>query len=227
MATSEQKIEPQGAPPLFDGGPERVINGPWVVQQRLPLLPRERTSDHFRKVPIPDSCTAANVDQSLTSVASNCIELGTSMPSALAVLKLITNSNLVDLDLFDIASSPFHCRNRARAAQKPVVRTDVRLLGNSCSSRTRSESAGRLPRISPYRIGTSRREFVLFPVHGAFHSWVPFGLALAEPLLVDPLVRVVLTQCQKRFVHVLAQWTAGRKNDAVVFIMEHITNDPR
>jgi len=53
------------------------------------------------------------------------------------------------------------------------------------------------------------------------------GLALAEPLLVDPLVRVVLTQCQKRFVHVLAQWTTGRKNDAVVFIMEHIANDPR
>src|SRR6266704_2795823 len=52
----------------------------------------------------------------------------------------------------------FHCRNRARAAQKPVARTDVRLLGNSCSSRTRSESAGRLPRISPYRIGTSRRD---------------------------------------------------------------------
>ena len=32
----------------------------------------------------------------------------------------------------------------------------------------------------------------------------PTGLALAEPLLVDPLVRVVLTQCQKRFVHMLA-----------------------
>ena len=52
----------------------------------------------------------------------------------------------------------FHCRNRPRAAQKPAARTDVRLLGNSCSSRTRSESAGRLPRISPYRIGTSRRD---------------------------------------------------------------------
>ena len=33
---------------------------------------------------------------SITSLASNCIELGTSMPSAFAVLKLIINSNLVD-----------------------------------------------------------------------------------------------------------------------------------
>src|ERR1700745_3610197 len=65
---------------------------------------------------------------------------------------------MLALDPFDIGSSLFHCRNRARAAQKPAARTDVRLLGNSCSSRTRSESAGRLPRISPYRIGTSRRD---------------------------------------------------------------------
>src|SRR5262249_42427488 len=33
---------------------------------------------------------------SITSSASNCIELGTARPSAFAVLKLITNSNLVD-----------------------------------------------------------------------------------------------------------------------------------
>src|SRR5262245_59521526 len=33
---------------------------------------------------------------SITSSASNCIELGTSMPSALAVCRLITNSNLLD-----------------------------------------------------------------------------------------------------------------------------------
>ena len=33
---------------------------------------------------------------SITSSASNCSELGTSMPSALAVCKLMTNSNLVD-----------------------------------------------------------------------------------------------------------------------------------
>jgi hypothetical protein len=33
---------------------------------------------------------------SITSSASNCRELGTSMPSALAVCRLMTNSNLVD-----------------------------------------------------------------------------------------------------------------------------------
>src|SRR5262249_55783823 len=33
---------------------------------------------------------------SITSSASNCIELGTARPSTFAVLKLITNSNLVD-----------------------------------------------------------------------------------------------------------------------------------
>src|SRR5262245_51793431 len=32
----------------------------------------------------------------MSSSASNCIELGTSMPSALAVSRLMTNSNLVD-----------------------------------------------------------------------------------------------------------------------------------
>src|SRR5258708_17991758 len=51
----------------------------------------------------------------------------------------------------------YQCRKRGGGGQKAAARTDVRLLGNSCSSRTRSESAGRLPRISPYRIGTSRR----------------------------------------------------------------------
>src|SRR5262249_15392623 len=51
----------------------------------------------------PRDCRAADErdelapPHSITSVASNCIELGTSMPSVLAVLKLITNSNLVDL----------------------------------------------------------------------------------------------------------------------------------
>src|SRR5262245_7075143 len=35
-------------------------------------------------------------DHSITSSASNCSALGTSRPSALAVCRLITNSNLVD-----------------------------------------------------------------------------------------------------------------------------------
>ena len=39
---------------------------------------------------------AAKAPHSITSSASNCIELGTSMPSVLAVCRLITNSNLVD-----------------------------------------------------------------------------------------------------------------------------------
>ena len=37
-----------------------------------------------------------NYRYSMTSSASNCIELGTSMPSALAVCRLMTNSNFVD-----------------------------------------------------------------------------------------------------------------------------------
>src|SRR5262249_39661415 len=41
-----------------------------------------------------DECAAP--DHSITSSASNCNELGTSMPSALAVCRLMTNSNLVD-----------------------------------------------------------------------------------------------------------------------------------
>jgi len=35
-------------------------------------------------------------DYSITSSANNCIELGTPMPGALAVLRLMTNWNLVD-----------------------------------------------------------------------------------------------------------------------------------
>jgi hypothetical protein len=37
-----------------------------------------------------------NSTHSITSSASNCIELGTARPKVFAVLKLITNSNLVD-----------------------------------------------------------------------------------------------------------------------------------
>src|SRR5262249_8474096 len=40
-----------------------------------------------------DGCAPSH---SITSSASNWIELGTSMPSALAVCRLMTNSNLVD-----------------------------------------------------------------------------------------------------------------------------------
>ena len=52
-------------------------------------------------VPIGDLSRCSNVGgqtygYSMTSSASNWIELGTSMPSALAVCRLMTNSNLVD-----------------------------------------------------------------------------------------------------------------------------------
>jgi hypothetical protein len=40
--------------------------------------------------------TCANARYSMTSSASNWIALGTSMPSALAVCRLMTNSNLLD-----------------------------------------------------------------------------------------------------------------------------------
>src|SRR5215471_10384946 len=64
--------------------------------QPSPLHPRKRTllvrSRHVRFVPIADIARC----YSITSSASNCRELGTSMPSALAVCRLMTNSNLVD-----------------------------------------------------------------------------------------------------------------------------------
>jgi hypothetical protein len=67
----------------------------------LPLQADLRASSPFvSEVPQPDSCTAAKeahrLAQSINSSASNCIELGTSRPSALAVCRLMTNSNLVD-----------------------------------------------------------------------------------------------------------------------------------
>ena len=51
-------------------------------------------------VPIGDLSRCSNVSRqscgySITSSASNWIEFGTSMPSALAVCRLMTNSNLV------------------------------------------------------------------------------------------------------------------------------------
>src|SRR5262245_36225789 len=57
------------------------------------LRPRR---DRPRRCPAEQRDELAPPDHSITSSASNCIELGTSMPSALAACKLITNSNLVD-----------------------------------------------------------------------------------------------------------------------------------
>jgi hypothetical protein len=51
---------------------------------------------HFRKVPIRDSCTAANQHlYSMTSSARMSSDGGTVRPSAFAVLRLILSSNLV------------------------------------------------------------------------------------------------------------------------------------
>src|SRR5215470_2001212 len=51
----------------------------------------------YLPIPIPDlSRCSKTALYSITSSASNCTELGTSRPSALAVCALITNSNLVD-----------------------------------------------------------------------------------------------------------------------------------
>src|SRR5262249_53591241 len=51
--------------------------------------PRSRTAEQSDELATPHT-------HSIISSASNCSELGTSMPSALAVGRLITNSNLVD-----------------------------------------------------------------------------------------------------------------------------------
>src|SRR5258708_6563110 len=64
-----------------------------------PIADMNEPCRHFAFVPQPDSCTAAKeahrLAQSINSSASNCIELGTSRPSARAVCRLMTNSSLV------------------------------------------------------------------------------------------------------------------------------------
>jgi hypothetical protein len=62
------------------------------------------------------------------------------------------------------------CSTVGRVARKAVVRSDVRLLGNSRNSRRRSESAGRRPLMSPCRIGMSRRG--VFAVSGSLRPRV-------------------------------------------------------
>src|SRR5207248_6317060 len=66
-----------------------------VDEDRLPLLrTRSQRPSGSRATNQRDELAAG--DHSITSSASNCNELGTSMPSALAVCRLMTNSNLVD-----------------------------------------------------------------------------------------------------------------------------------
>src|SRR5262249_6569422 len=62
-------------------------------RHRRLLRPRCERPRRRRAAEQRDECAAFH---SITSSASNCIELGTARPKAFAVLKLITNSNLVD-----------------------------------------------------------------------------------------------------------------------------------
>jgi hypothetical protein len=90
--------------------------GGGVPSSVAPLLP-------FRGEPFGPRCRrpcggfepgrdlAGRVLHSITSSASNCIELETVRPSALAVLRLITNSNLVGCKTGRSAGfSPFRTR---------------------------------------------------------------------------------------------------------------------
>src|SRR5215470_14776740 len=80
----------------------RIIHGEWYEHADAPhplgLLrarcerPRSRRAAEQREEVAP----LYRCNHSITSSASNWIELGTSMPSALAGCMLITNSNLVD-----------------------------------------------------------------------------------------------------------------------------------
>jgi len=71
---------------------------------RLPHLSGEKRTSNpapemtrlTHSVTSPPSIDALRKVHSITSSASNCIEFETVRPSALAVLRLITNSNLVD-----------------------------------------------------------------------------------------------------------------------------------
>src|SRR5262245_9591172 len=66
---------------------------PVATQHSLPSGRYSLLGPDFHRL---DHTSFAWRTHSITSSASNCIELGTSMPSALAACKLMTNSNLVD-----------------------------------------------------------------------------------------------------------------------------------
>jgi hypothetical protein len=68
----------------------------WGATVHLQSRPNIGSAAKRRFVPGADSCTVAPHSYSISSSASNWIELGTSMPSALAVCRLMANSNLVD-----------------------------------------------------------------------------------------------------------------------------------
>jgi hypothetical protein len=83
---------------------EMGFRGHFAQQQftkaSCPLYPRKRTSELSRAMSaLCQKETFRRGEErrySITSSASNRIELGTSMPRALAVFRLMRNSNLVD-----------------------------------------------------------------------------------------------------------------------------------
>jgi hypothetical protein len=80
-------------------------------ESRISRLGRPTSRLLQQNRPIATICIAAKTSYSITSSASNCIEIGTSMPSAFAVLRLITNSNLVGWSTGKLAGfSPFKTR---------------------------------------------------------------------------------------------------------------------
>jgi hypothetical protein len=89
---------------MRDFSPPVDRNGSKAVRLRaskcFPLCPRKRTSArarrHVREVPYAAVSNRSKAAlYSITSSARSRIEIGTSMPRALAVLKLITSSNFV------------------------------------------------------------------------------------------------------------------------------------
>jgi hypothetical protein len=74
---------------------------PHIFTRKSRLRPKEfliSSAKRLLQQNLPESgpMHQQNSNQSITSSASNCIELGTMMPKAFAVLRLITNSNLTD-----------------------------------------------------------------------------------------------------------------------------------
>jgi len=70
--------------------------GDYFAMMAPALGPRLRHSTTPSSATPPKRDEIPPVDHSIISSASNCIEIGISMPSVLAVLRLITSSNLVD-----------------------------------------------------------------------------------------------------------------------------------
>lgn len=80
---------------LQERGPKWVISGPGEASSTCPLLPRKQTLRGAIGMSSLCQKPASGLLYSIISSASNCIEIGASMPSALAVLRSISSSNFV------------------------------------------------------------------------------------------------------------------------------------